>query len=88
MGPASIALIKKNEDPRGGTVGDPKGWDNEFVISETNADIVMWVSDAATGGKTWRRDPAGCEVVDGGAGCGFPTDPWGDPFNTIGLQIR
>ena len=88
MGPASIALIKKNEDPRGGTVGDPKGWDNEFVISETNANIVMWVPDAATGGKTWRRDPAGCEAVDGGAGCGFPTDPWGDPFNTIGLQIR
>ena len=65
MGPASLALLKQNADPRG-AAPRREGWDHEFVISEVNADIQMWVKDetAATG---WALSPAGCNGTEAGA---------------------
>ena len=83
MGPASLALLRQNADPRG-AAPRREGWDHEFVISEVNADIQMWVKDenASTG---WSLTPKGCNETE--AGCGFASDPFNDAFATIGLQL-
>ena len=85
MGPAPTKLVKRNLDPVCAQGGDPKYgcFDTQFVISEVNSYIFMHVKSAA---GVWGRYPEGCDasaVED----CGFPTEPFGDPFGTIGLQI-
>ena len=49
-------------------------FDNEFVISEVNSNIHIWLKDATkTSGWKYQGD--------------YETDPWADPYNTVGLQI-
>jgi hypothetical protein len=76
MGPASVGLIKSNKDPTCG--GDAKYgcFDGEFVISEVNANVNLWIRTPEN--QTWRRY---------GPSSGYTTDPFGDEYNTIGLQI-
>ena len=51
--------------------------------AQVNADINMWVLDEnSTGG--WYLYPKGCESQ---GGCGHPSDPFGDAFSTVGLQV-
>ena len=51
MGPASINLVKANVDPTCPLGADSKYgcFDNEFVISEVNSNVNMWLktTDAA-----------------------------------------
>jgi len=86
MGPASIALVKANADPQCAAEGGNNElfgcWDNEFVISEVNSNVHMWLQTT---------DPA--TDYDTGLGyrlhgnVAFMSDAWGDKYNTIGLQI-
>ena len=76
MGPASIKLVKANRDPvcKGGFTDTKFGcFDNEFVISEVNADLNLWRQDPSSE-KGW--------TLHGN----FHTDPW-DKFATVGLSI-
>lgn len=67
MGPASIKLLKQNLDPTCPPTGSNAVygcWDTQFVISEVNADINMWVKkESAQGGwelyTTTYTDPFG-----------------------------
>ena len=84
MGPASINLIKMNKDPIC-PLGNKEKYgcfDNEFVLSEVNSNVNMWL-------KTDKEE----EMYHPGLGfklygnTGFMSDPWGDVYNTVGLQI-
>jgi hypothetical protein len=76
MGPASVKLIKANMHPScaDATAAVYGCFDTEFVISEVNADINLWLKDESVEGG-WKLHGR------------FQTDPWGDAYNTIGLQI-
>jgi len=76
MGPASVKLIKSNHDPACLEGGDNKFgcFDGEFVISEVNANVNLWTRTPEN--QTWRR-----------YGPSYMTDPFGDEYSTIGLQI-
>jgi len=65
MGPASLKHVKANIDG---------SYDNEFVISEVNANFHLWERPAGSSDTYTFLDS-------------FPTDPFDDHFNTIGLQI-
>lgn len=71
MGPASIKLIKANKHPHCyASTGKVYGcYDHEFVTSEVNADVHIWLKDSEKG---WTFSGS------------FETDPWEDPYNTIG----
>eukprot|EP00946_MAST-07B_sp_MAST-7B-sp1_P005337 g5337.t1 len=88
LGPAAVrGVVKKNLDPKCRSQSGAYGcFDSQFVISEVNSNILMWTRNSgATGGKdAWKLYPEGCGSI---TECGFPTDPFGDPFGTIGLQI-
>ena len=46
------------------------------MISEVNSDVKLWIVDESSStGYKWHDKTR------------FPTDPWGDEYNTIGLQI-
>lgn len=76
MGPASVKLVKANVNPACAetSLAIFGCFDNEFVISEVNSDINLWLSDATAKGG-WRLHGR------------FQADPWADPYNTVGLQI-
>ena len=85
MGPASIKVIKRNADPVCRNQSAKYGcFDSQFVIGETNANILIHVRSANSSAATssYKLYPEGC-----GESCGFMTDPFGDPFATVGLQI-
>ena len=110
MGPASLALVRANSDPTcsARSALDVEGasdalrpeaggcYDAQFVLSETNANINLWLrSDAAScapgGGAT-----LGCaNTTDASSGTvayyerqgTYETDPWGDELGTIGAMI-
>ena len=44
-------------------------YDHEFVTSEVNSDVHIWLKDSEKG---WAYSGS------------FETDPWEDPYNTIG----
>eukprot|EP00854_Cymbomonas_tetramitiformis_P021658 gene21658-26048_t len=73
MGPASVRLLKRNEDPICTYNSDKKYgcWDNQFVISEVNSNV-----------NVWTQEGAGWDLFGT-----FQSDPFGDVYNTIGLQI-
>ena len=67
MGPAPVATyIKKNKDGC---------YDNQFVISEVNADIKLFVRKKGSGEEFKRM------------GNPYATDPFDDPMNTVGVII-
>eukprot|EP00619_Florenciella_sp_RCC1007_P003965 CAMPEP_0205920300 /NCGR_PEP_ID=MMETSP1325-20131115/10981_1 /ASSEMBLY_ACC=CAM_ASM_000708 /TAXON_ID=236786 /ORGANISM="Florenciella sp., Strain RCC1007" /LENGTH=1353 /DNA_ID=CAMNT_0053287977 /DNA_START=80 /DNA_END=4141 /DNA_ORIENTATION=- len=77
MGPASVKLVKANIDETCRSQDVKYGcFDSEFVISEVNSDVKLWVVDeSSANGFKWHEKTR------------FSTDPWGDEYNTIGLQI-
>jgi hypothetical protein len=77
MGPASLKLVKANKHPVCEETQDTKYgcYDAEFVISEVNSNVNIWIEDA-TSPTGWTLDP----------GSPYTADPFGDEFNTIGLQ--
>ena len=86
MGPAAIrGVVRKNLDPVCRSQTPQYGcFDSQFVISEVNADILIRTRKILeNGNKSWEL--YGCDTQ--GQNCGFHTDPFGDPFNTVGLQI-
>jgi hypothetical protein len=87
MGPAAVkGVVKKNLDPVCRSQGGAYGcFDSQFVISEVNSNILMWTRAAgASEGTKWALYPENCGTA---AECGFLTEPFGDPFGTVGLQI-
>eukprot|EP00519_Triparma_laevis_P003883 CAMPEP_0182499912 /NCGR_PEP_ID=MMETSP1321-20130603/8017_1 /TAXON_ID=91990 /ORGANISM="Bolidomonas sp., Strain RCC1657" /LENGTH=1576 /DNA_ID=CAMNT_0024704163 /DNA_START=169 /DNA_END=4896 /DNA_ORIENTATION=- len=85
MGPASIKLLLKNKDPICPLYNSDTIYgcfDNEFVLSEVNSDVHMWVKtdDAA------KEYSTGLGYMLYGE-TGWESDAWGDKYNTIGLQI-
>ena len=78
MGPASVKLVKENRDPTCDAQQDPKYgcFDNEFVISEVNSNVHVWLKDD--------KEPTGWKLY---AGKGFLQDPWEDQYNTIGFLV-
>ena len=84
MGPASIKLVKANADPVCTDGGNNLYgcFDNEFVISEVNSNVHLWVQESSE-----------VNMYKAGLGyrlhneIGFESDAWGDQYNTIGLQI-
>jgi hypothetical protein len=86
MGPASIALVKANADPQCAAAGGDNElfgcWDNEFVISEVNSNVHMWLKTKE--GETEYDAGLGYRLHNDQA---FMSDAWGDKYNTIGLQI-
>eukprot|EP01063_Lacrimia_lanifica_P000233 TRINITY_DN1010_c0_g1_i3.p1 TRINITY_DN1010_c0_g1~~TRINITY_DN1010_c0_g1_i3.p1 ORF type:complete len:841 (+),score=254.58 TRINITY_DN1010_c0_g1_i3:55-2577(+) len=83
MGPAAVALVKKNLHPvcdidaLRGVRPDPRMhevygcYDHEFVVSEANANVNLWVTDAAS--------PTGWRLYDA-----YQTNPWGMHEATLG----
>lgn len=86
MGPASIKLLRSNRDPICRNQDIKFGcFDSQFVISEVNANILMYTSSLETPGTgIFELYPKDCGTKEQ---CGFPSDPFGDVFATIGLQI-
>jgi len=84
MGPASINFVKANVDPTCPFGNNTKYgcFDNEFVISEVNSNVHMWLKTEDT---TKEYSPGLGYQLYGDRG--FFSDPWGDKYNTIGLQI-
>jgi hypothetical protein len=85
MGPASIKLIRKNMDPVCRNQSTKYGcFDSQFVIGETNANILIHTrgADSIAAASSYKPYPEDC-----GENCGFLTDPFGDEFATVGLQI-
>ena len=78
MGPASVKFVKRNKNP----VCDAQPnkeygcFDHEFVISEVNSNVHIWLKDStkATGWKLYLNE-------------GFMSDPWNDVYNTIGYLV-
>ena len=88
MGPASLKMIKQNRDPKCRNQTSEYGcFDSQFVISETNANILIYTKKRQSGvfnGNDFELYPKNCGDI---VSCGFPTDPFGDAFATVGLQI-
>ncbi len=87
MGPASLQMIKKNLDPICRNQSYKYGcFDSQFVISETNANIILYTKSATNTGdnNNFELYPKGCGTT---YECGYKKDPFGDEFGTVGLQI-
>ena len=87
MGPASLKLLRLNSDPICRKQTSTYGcYDSQFVISEVNANILMYTKPAGGDGTaSFSLYPENCGTTT--EECGFPTDPFGDEFGSIGLQI-
>ena len=88
MGPASLKMIKHNRDPVCRNQTSKYGcFDSQFVVSETNANILMYTKEFQSGvlnSNNFELYPKNCGDI---VSCGFSTDPFGDNFATVGLQI-
>ena len=66
MGPAPLSYVKKNRDGC---------YDNQFVISEVNADIKLFARKKGTSEEFKQHDS------------NYAVDPFGDEMNTVGVLI-
>ena len=85
MGPSSIKLIRNNQDPICRSQSNTFGcYDNQFVISEVNSNILMYTKSNDGDDTSFELYPKDCGTKEQ---CGFAQDPFGDVYNTVGLQI-